>query len=830
MNILNSFEIENELFYYYDLKKVFSIYESLKELPISLKILLEENLRKASNDEEIEYIIDTFLTRKNSLINFYPSRMITQDFTILPSLIDLATLREEVKDTSEKIDKINLKLMVDLLFDYDLEHNCSQEDIQFQIEKNKEKYKFIKWAQNSFSNFRVIPPGSGICHQLNLEYLSTIIHLEQKDGKNYLFPETVLGSNSNSSITNSLGVLSCSVGGIDTQLSMLGYPIEFKLPKVLGVNIKGKLRRGVTSSDLVLYLKFRLKEHGIDNQIVEFLGDGLSELTLEDRSFLSNMASKYGAISFYFPIEDKTLLYFSNTKNSNEFSELIKIYLKNQELFFENKELSFDETIEINLSELEPIIFDYKDVENKVQVKELDNLHITKKGITLKDTSIVLASINTCTMVSNPYLLIHAGLVAKKAYELGVKVNENIKKVLIIKSHIVKNYLTKLELLSYFEYLGFDIIANECDTIYSLDERIEEEIRKYNLNVVSISSGNRHLKEKTHPLIKSSYLMSPSLVVAYTLTQTIKSNIIKEMKTCEFWPKNDLVIEYLNKLDFSFYNDIYKNIFLGDIFWQNIQISDNKTFDWDTNSIDIKQSNFINSVEDENNQIENAGILALLGDNIETKDISAQGQISLYSEAGNYLEQKGIKSFDYNTFETRCGNFEIMSRGMFDNVRLKNKMISKEGGFTKDFEKDEIVSIYELSQRFKQRQRPSVLFAGENFGMGKEIEWSIKGIKELGIKAIIAKSFHKKYKFDLHCLGILALKFTEGEDINILAIKGDEVIDINLDEKVKTNSLYNLTISSNRGIIETKLNNSITKSNYKNNRNLSLLLNDLIAK
>ncbi|ADG93626.1 aconitate hydratase domain protein [Arcobacter nitrofigilis DSM 7299] len=830
MNILNSFEIENELFYYYDLKKVFSIYESLRNLPISLKILLEENLRKATSDEEIEYIIDTFLTRKNSFINFYPSRMITQDFTILPSLIDLASLREKVKDTPEKIDKINPKLTVDLLFDYDLEHYCLSENIKSQIEKNKDKYKFIKWSQTNFSNFRVIPPGSGICHQLNLEYLSTIIHLEQKDGKNYLFPETVLGSNSNSSITNSLGVLSYSVGGIDTQLSLLGYPIKFKLPKVLGVNIKGKLRKGLTSSDLVLYLKFRLKEHGINKQIVEFLGDGLSELTLEDRSYLSNMATKYGAISFYFPIEDKTLLYFTNTKNSNEFSKLIKRYLKNQELFFENKELSFDETIEINLDELEPIIFDYKDIENKVRIKELDNLYITKEGITLKDTSIVLASINTCTMVSNPYLLIHAGLVAKKAYELGLKANENIKKVLIIKSHIVKSYLTKLDLLKYFEYLGFDIIGNECDTIYLLDERIEEEIRKYNLNVVSISSGNRHLKEKIHPLIKSSYLMSPSLLIVYTLGQTIKSNIIKEMKSCEFWPNNDLVIEYLDKLDFKFYKEIYNNIFLGDISWQNIQIFKSKTFDWDENSIDIKQSNFINSVEDENNQIENAAILALLGDNIETKYISPQGQISLYSEAGNYLEQKGIKSFDYNTFESRCGNFEIMSRGMFDNVSLKNKIISKEGGFTKDFEKDEIVSIYELAQRFKQRQRPLVLFAGENFGIGEEIEWSIKGIKELGIRAIIAKSFDKKYKSDLHCLGILALEFTENEDINILALKGDELIDIYLDERIKTNSLYNLIISSNRGIIDTKLNNSIDESNYKNNSNLSSLLNDLIAK
>ncbi|WP_375724017.1 aconitate hydratase AcnA [Arcobacter sp. KX21116] len=830
MNILNSFEIENELFYYYDLKKVFSIYESLKELPISLKILLEENLRKVSNDEEIEYIIDTFLTRNNSIINFYPSRMITQDFTILPSLIDLATLREKVKHSSEKIDKINPKLMVDLLFDYDLEHNCSQEDIQLQIEKNKEKYKFIKWSQNSFSNFRVIPPGSGICHQLNLEYLSTIIHLEQKDGKNYLFPETVLCTNSNSSITNSLGVLSYSVGGIDTQLSMLGYPIEFKLPKVLGVKIKGKLRKGVTSSDLVLYLKFRLKEHGIENQIVEFFGDGLSELTLEDRSFLSNMASKYGAISFYFPIEDKTLLYFSNTKNSSEFSELIKIYLKKQELFFENKELSFDETIEINLSELEPIIFDYKDIENKVQIKELDNLLITKEGIILKDTSIVLASINTCTMVSNPYLLIHAGLVAKKAYELGVKTNEHIKKVLTIKSHIVKSYLTKLDLLKYFEYLGFDIIDYECNTSNSLDERIEDEIRKYNLNVVSISSGNRHLKEKIHPLIKSSYLMSPSLVIVYSFTQTIKSNIINEVNGCKFWPKHDLVIEYLNKLDFSFYKDIYKNIFLGDISWQNIQIANTKTFDWDESSIDIKQSNFINNIENKNNQIENAGILVLLGDNIDTEYISPKGQISLYSEAGNYLEQKGIKSFDYNTFESRCGNFEIMSRGMFDNVRLKNKMISKEGGYTKDFEKDEIVSIYELAQRFKQRQRPLVLFAGENFGVGEQIEWSIKGIKSLGIKAIIAKSFDEKYKLDLHYLGILALEFTEGENINILALKGDEVIDIKLDEKIKINRIYNLTISSNRGIIETKLNNSIDEANYKNNSNLSSLLNDLIAK
>ena len=827
MNIQNSFQVENEVFYYYDLEKVFSLYESLRKLPISLKILLEENLRKSNSDEEIEHIIDIFLNRKNSKINLYPSRILIQNFSEIPTIVDLVSLRNRIINLQGDVNKINPNVMVDIIL----------EDSLNESGESKEKYKLIKWTQSKFKNFRVVPPGSQICHQINLEYLSTIVHLEQKDGRNYLFPETIVGTNKDNNMTSSLGVLACQTEGIKAQSIILGFPISFMLPKVVGIEIKGRLKDIVTSSDIVSFLANSLKEHTLFEKIVEFYGEGVSELTLEDRLSLSNTIQEYGARSSFFPIDNRTLMYYDNTLNNSDFSKLIKLYLEKQSLFSKNDILSYDESIEIDLALIEPTIYESKKIEDKITIHELKNFPLENTGINLKDTDIVLSIISSN---SNPYPLIHAGLIAKKAYELGIRASENIKKLLVLSSSFERVYLEKLDLLKYFEHLGFSIVQRD----YVLDDfnkNIEEDIKTNSLNVVSLSCVDEKMETLIPSFIKSNYCMSASLILLYTLAKSIKLDILeeaietvenREIKLHDIWPNNELVVEYLNRLDYSLYKDIYKNIFIGNKQWQEIEVQDSATYDWDVDSTYIQASNFLAEDVLEKIEIKNAGTLAILGNNVSSELISPRGQISLYSPASKYLESKGVRSYDYNSFASRDANAELMLRSIFDNDSVKNHMVSKEGGYTKDFEKDEIVSIYELCQRFKESSRLLVIFAGKEYGVGEAREWAVKGIKQLGVKAIIAKSFDKVHREDLITFGILPLEFLEDEDYEVLNIKGDELIDITLADELKPNALLNLVLTSSRGLIETQLKMRLDTLSeikyYKHGGVLSYLLKNII--
>ncbi|PLY11184.1 MAG: hypothetical protein C0626_01040 [Arcobacter sp.] len=828
MNIQNSFEIENEVFYYYDLEKVFSLYESLRELPLCLKILLEENLRKANNDEEIEYIIDLFLNRKNLKINFYPSRIVMQNFSGISSLVDLASMRDIVARYEGDVNKVNPTVMIDIILDDSLCENI----------ETKEKYKFIKWAKSKFENVRVIPPGSQLCHQINLEYLSTIIHLEQKNGKNYLFPETIVGTNKDTISISSLGVLACKIEGVKSESTIFGFPLSFNLPKVLGIEIKGKVNKTVTSSDLISNLINSLKEYTLFEKIVEFYGEGVCELTLEDRLTISNVVYEYGAKSSFFPIDNRTLQYYDNTMDNSDFSKLVKIYLEKQSLFSKSDVLSYDETIEINLDLIEASIYESKKSDDKISINELKNFPLQNSGINLNDGDIVLSIISSN---SNPYSLIHVGLIAKKAYELGIRANESIKKLLFTTSPLERVYLEKLDLLKYLEKLGFNIVENDYN-FNDFNKNIEEDIKSNNLNVVSLYCADERYEENIPSFIKSNYYMSASLIIVYTLAKTIKCNILddcidivenKEIKLDDIWPSNELVVEYLNKLDYSLYKEIYKNIFQGNKYWQELEVQDTPTYTWDKDSTYIQASNFFNNEYIEKIEIKNAGSLVILGNNISTDKISPSEQIALYSVASNYLEEIGVKSYDYNSFKSREGNSEIMLRSIFDSANLKNEMVSKEGGYTKDFEEDEIVSIYELSKRFKQRNRPLVIFAGKEYGIGESRDWAVKGMKPLGVKAIVAKSFDKVYREDLIAFGVLPLEFLEDEDFEVLNLRGDEVIDIVLDENIEVNALANLTITSNRAVIETKLKVRLDTNEeikyYKNSGILSYLLKTMLS-
>ncbi|WP_072680802.1 aconitate hydratase AcnA [Arcobacter sp. LA11] len=842
MDIINSFDIENETFYYHDISSVLNSSKKLKKLPIVLKILLEANLRKSKDLIEFNKIVDIFSNRMNSQINFHPSRIIMQNFKGITSLIDLASIRDKMKEKEDDISKINPQIMVDMVIDNSLRNsNESNLDINKEYEKNYEKYEFVKWAENAFSNFRVIPPGSGICHEVNLEYLSTILHVEKKEDRFFLYPETICITDSNNSMTNSLGVLGLGCDGMQLESTILGFPLSLDFPKVVGVNIHKELKSGITSSDLVLALIKLLKEYEVEGKFIEFYGEGLKHLTLEDRSIICNMASEYKALCSFFAIDDKTISYFNKTRGNEDYSKLIKTYLEKQSFFYSNEELDYDQVIDFDLSVLTPIIIGQKKSTNIIELDSLKELVILNRGKELKDTDIVLASINSCISTSNPYLLIHAALIAKKALEFGLTVNKNIKCTFSPDSIIVKEYLEKIGLLHYLEKIGFNIVSYGCgDSKGSevIDINLESDIRSNNLNVCAISSIDKDYKYNNNPLIKSNYLMSPSLIVIYSLIGSMKFNLFediigviddKDIKMKDLWPTGKEVGDYLEKLDNTLYKDIYKNIFKGNDFWQKLIVNNSDTYNWNSNSTFIQSVNFLEEIKLEKIEIKNAEILAIFGDFITTEHISPLGQISLHSPASKFLETKGLKSFEYDSFENRRGNAEVMVRGIFDNIKVQNQMISKEGGYTIDYESNEIISIYDKSQKFMQEDKIPIIFAGEGFGKGDSRDWAVKGIRLLGVRTIIAKSFSEIYRKSLISMGVLPLEFIN-DDIQSLKLKGNEKVSI-LSNEIKADSKISVIIHKIDFDIEIdlkcRLDNDAEVEYYKNGGILSYFFKNI---
>lgn len=808
MDIVNSFEIEGEKFYFYDISKVIKDNEKLQRLPIVLKILLEANLRKAKDNTEFSKIIDIFENRKNQKIGFYPSRMIMQGFSYLNFFMDLASMRDFAKKEALEANKINPEILVDMIIDDSLDIN-NKNIVKKENEKNKESYGFAKWAENSFSNLRIIPPGSGICHQINLEYLSTILHIEKKEDKFFLYPETIVGTDTNTAMINSFGVLGWSVDSIKAQGVMLGNELFLPLPKVIGVKVCKQLKETVTSWDIVSGLVKLLKEQNVKNCLIEFYGEGLKYLTLENRAVISKSAFEYEAKCSFFAVDDKTIKYFDETRENEDYGKLIETYLKKQNLFYQNENLDYDRVIEFDLSKLCANVLFLKKPQESIDIESLQNFPKFNKTESLEDSDIVTASIVLSTFLkSNSYILAHAALIAKKAVALGLKVNSKTKASLVIEPFI-KEYLEKLDFLKYFKELGFIIIDYKKDnSIFNIESSIEKEIKSNNLNLCSVISSDIQIEDMLNPLIKSNYKMSASLVILYSLTGKIdidlfNKEICADTYLADLWPKSYEVTSHLGKLDKILYKDIYKNIFRGDEFWQKLKFENSSFYNWDKESTYIQSLTFKKEPVLEKLEIQKAGILAIFGDNISTKQIFPLGQISLYSPAARYLESMKVKSFEYGTFEDRKQNAEVMTRGVFDSIDIKNLMISKEGGYTKDYENNEIVSIYDKALAFKKQNRDSLIFAGENFAKGVSSYWAARSIGVLGIKAVIAKSFDEVYKEDLISFGVLPLEFVE-DDIKTLKLKGDESITIS-DNLIKVNSIVKAEIHKNGIKIEIDL-------------------------
>ena len=820
----NNFIFNKNVYYYCDLKKIFEKYPLLRKLPNSAKILLESNIRNAK-EEDISTIISTFIHRNYlNKIEFNPNRVILEDSIAISILMELALMKEFVYSQGKNPKDLNPKIMLDVVINGSLDDNS--------ININEQKYSFIKWASNEFKNLSVIPCNLGVCKKVNLEYLSTMISSEIQGDKIYIYPETLVGSDSQTTMINAIGVLSYNINEIEIQSLLLGLSTNLSFPKVIGIEVIGTPIQTIGINDILLKLIHILREHKVSDTIVEFYGDGLKHISIENRAMIASITPKYGAICSYFGIDNTTISYIEKTRGVN--ASLIEEYFKNQGIYNCNDSI-YDEYITLDLSSIEITVAGPRKIEDNFSIEELRSKFTTfKKGHYVNDNDIVLAIISSTTTQS----LIQAGLLAKKACELELSINNNIKRVLFLDSLIIKEYLIKLDLYKYFEELGFEIVSKDL-AFYSTKKlemlKISMDIDKFDLNVVSLVSSMENFKEKVHPKINSNWLMSPALLIAYCLKGNMDFNILEnaiyeDITLNDIWPDTNEVDEFLKKIDYSIYKNAYKDIFYGNEQYKKLKYQNLPIYKWDNTDIYIqaeKNQKLFENKSIDKIEITDASIMAIFGNAITTEQITPMGKILPYSKAGMYLESKGVKVNEYGKFENRKSNVEVMLRGTFSNIKLRNKIISsKEGGFTKDFSSGEIISIYDFSSEMQKQNTPLVIFAGSYYGIGESIDWAAKGTKLLGVKAIIAKSFAHNHRLNLISMGILPLEFID-DDIESLHLVGDEQISIKSNE-IKINSKVNIEIKRSDEVkvisVKSKLETKDELIYYKNGGVLSYLL------
>lgn len=750
---VNSFVFNEKSYHYYDLKRVFEKYPILRKLPNSLKILLETNIRNV-NESEYNYILETFLKRDNlRKIGFFPNRVVINDNFGISILKEFLPLKE-------KYQNINPTITTDL--------------IVVDNKDEKEKSNILKSALARFENFSVISSNNQDFTLINLEYLSTMLYSRQKDNNIFLFPETLVGTDTQVSMTNSIGILGIKLNEIDIKSAILGSPIILEFPSVVGIELFGNITLGVSISDIVNALIEILKISDIKNKIVEFYGIGLKNISIEDRVTLSNAIIEFGAVCGYFGMDKNTLSYVEKTRGVD--ATLIKEYFIKQGMY-DNQDLTYDEYIRFNLSTIKPSIV-YKKGFERIEVKDVPlKLDSFKKGRVVKDNDILIATISSNSSLT---LLIEACLVAKKAYELDVKINKNIKIFFELNSLQIKEYLEKLDLLKYLEHLGIKIVIESSK---ELNEELILDIEEFNLNVVSISSLDEN---NSNSKIKSSWIMSPALVLAYSLKGNInfditKDTIYQDICLSDIWPSTNEVNNKLLSIDSSCYQNKYKDIYMKKEFIENL-----KDISFDKKVLDMfeeKEEEYIN--------INEAKILAIFDEEIITKDIVPYGEITPYTQVGFYLESIGLKPDQFGTYEKRYDDVEVLKRGLFSTSKIKNKIVfPKEGGYTKDFENKEIVTIYEYAQKMKNQNKPLVILSNKKFATLYNNLQAIKGLKLLGVKAIVAQSFEKNYKEDLIKVGILPLELMEDD---LKELKGDELINIKTTD-LKINSKFEIEI------------------------------------
>lgn len=850
---------------FYSLPKLQQQGYNIEKLPFSIRILLENALRNydgfSVTKENIETLLNWAPKGSDKDIPFKPARVLMQDFTGVPAVVDIAALRAEVARRGKDPDTINPLIPVDLVIDHSVQVDYFGTDysynrnIEEEYKRNKERYQFLKWAQNSFDNFSVVPPGMGICHQVNLEYLSKGV--VERNGE--VFPDTLVGTDSHTPMVNGIGVVAWGVGGIEAEAAILGQPIYFIMPEVIGLKLTGKLPLGSTATDLVLTIANMLRKFGVVGKFVEVFGSGLSNLSVPDRATIGNMSPEFGCTITYFPIDDKTLEYMRKSNRSEEQIELVETYCKANMLWRENEEkINYTAVLELDLSSIEPTVAGPRRPQDKILLKELKDKFIyllddsfnrkyisqadreIEKSITrfegeggdlpvtkadsktvptevetkeinglktvwitrgqekfmLSDGAVAIAAITSCTNTSNPFVMIGAGLVAQKAREHGIDVKPWVKTSLAPGSKVVTDYLEKADLMKDLEALQFHLVGYGCTSCIGNSGPLPPDIAKavddQNLVVTSVLSGNRNFEARIHPQVKMNFLMSPMLVVAFAIAGRVDIDLINEpisfdsnqepVYLKDIWPSDDEINEILSRVlspgDFA---KNYGEIFHGNEIWRALEVPKGKLYDWDPDSTYIKEIPFFHDISTNPaslQDIQNARALLVLGDSVTTDHISPAGAFNEHSASGKYLLARGVEKKDFNSYGSRRGNDEVMVRGTFANVRIKNKLATKEGGYTFHFPSEEEMTVFDAAEKYRADQTPLFVLAGKEYGSGSSRDWAAKGTFLLGVKCVLAESYERIHRSNLVGMGVLPLQYKNGETAESLGITGSEIFSI----------------------------------------------------
>ena len=874
LRTLKTLQIDDKTYHYFSLPEAAKSLGDLDKLPMSLKVLLENLLRweddKTVTGTDLKAIAAWLKERQSDReIQYRPARVLMQDFTGVPAVVDLAAMRAAVAKAGGDPQRINPLSPVDLVIDHSVmvdkfgSTSAFEQNVDIEMQRNGERYAFLRWGQSAFDNFSVVPPGTGICHQVNLEYLGRTVWTKDEDGRTYAFPDTLVGTDSHTTMINGLGVLGWGVGGIEAEAAMLGQPVSMLIPEVIGFKLTGKLKEGITATDLVLTVTQMLRKKGVVGKFVEFYGDGLADLPLADRATIANMAPEYGATCGFFPVDDVTLDYLRLSGRPAETVKLVEAYTKAQGLWRNaGQEPIFTDTLALDMGSVEASLAgpkrpqdrvslpnvgqafsDFLDLQFKPTNKEEGRLESEGGGgvavgnadlvgetdyeydghtYRLKNGAVVIAAITSCTNTSNPSVMMAAGLVAKKAVEKGLTSKPWVKTSLAPGSKVVTDYYKAAGLTQYLDKLGFDLVGYGCTTCIGnsgpLPEPIEKAIQKADLAVASVLSGNRNFEGRVHPLVKTNWLASPPLVVAYALAGTVRIDISSEplgndqagnpVYLKDIWPSSKEIADAVAQVSTSMFHKEYAEVFAGDEQWQAIEVPQAATYVWQKDSTYIQHPPFFDDIAGPLpviKDVKGANVLALLGDSVTTDHISPAGNIKTDSPAGRYLREQGVEPRDFNSYGSRRGNHEVMMRGTFANIRIRNEMLGgEEGGNTLYIPTGEKMPIYDAAMKYQASGTPLVVIAGQEYGTGSSRDWAAKGTNLLGVKAVIAESFERIHRSNLVGMGVLPLQFKLDQNRKALKLTGKEKIDILglTDAEIEPRMNLTLVITREDGSIE----------------------------
>ena len=872
-------ELNGQVYDYFSLKKASEIFGDLTRFPFSLKVILENLLRnfdgKVVTKDHIAALIGYKQSNDKDLdLSYAPARVLMQDFTGVPAVVDLAAMRQAVNSFGVDVSKINPLSPVDLVIDHSVSvdkfgsKNAFAENVKIEFSRNKERYSFLRWGQQAFDNFRVVPPGTGICHQVNLENLAKVIWTKKVNDRLIAYPDTLVGTDSHTTMVNGLAVLGWGVGGIEAESVMLGQPISMRIPEVIGFKLEGSLPDGVTATDLVLTITETLRKKGVVGKFVEFFGPGLNDLAIADRATIANMAPEYGATCGFFPIDRETCKYLKFT--GREFN-LVEAYAKTQGMWRDENtnDPIFTDSLALNMDEIKPSMAGPKRPQDRVELNKVkeETLKFIDKDIEFKSLEqdymdetkelnngdVVIAAITSCTNTSNPSVMVAAGLLAKKAIDLGLKRKPWVKTSLAPGSQVVSDYLNAAGLIEPLEKLGFHIVGYGCTTCIGnsgpLEELIKDQIENKNLSVSAVLSGNRNFEGRINPLVKANWLASPPLVVAYAILGTLVKDITsdplgldkqnKKIFLSDIWPSSAEIKKVLNKcLSEDMFKERYKNVFLGPKEWSDIEAEKGLTYNWDIGSTYIRYPPYFNDMSldiEPLKDIVNAKCLAFLGDSITTDHISPAGAIKNDGPAAKYLMDHQVSEINFNSFGSRRGNHEVMMRGTFGNIRLRNKMVpNKEGGLTKHKPNSDVLSIYEAAMQYKEENIPLMILAGKEYGTGSSRDWAAKGTALLGVRFVLAESFERIHRSNLIGMGILPVEFMDNYSADKLKLSGFETFSIkNIIKEVTPGAILNMDINYLDGINKTipvlcRIDTNKELDYYRNGGILHYVLRNLI--